>query len=287
MGADVGAQFVEIVNKPLQFQAEGAGLKVDTTAEAIRGHVTFCHWTAPEFTDLGQTALHGILSVVAFAVALWSALEEARIFRMRARLAEGYAAIAEEEWMRFNARYRPLENDMIAECLADPLREPGYGEAESRYLELSARGFESARDRMAELARGYALCVDPSVAAGFALEEAAAEADAVNYGYRDAEWYARQKNDLRFSERAGLLNVGRDLMAQASKYGGMGDGILQGAAASARAATSGAMQYLGYIRNRQVTYYPEQVTGSSASSAYAGAASPGVASAMSVDTTAG
>ena len=92
-------------------------LKIKEIADVVKSRV--CGWAPPSFGDVGQTALHTILAAVAFATALWNAYEQLRIFRMRHRLADAYAAMAEGDCNRFNERYRPLEDQMIKECLAE------------------------------------------------------------------------------------------------------------------------------------------------------------------------
>jgi hypothetical protein len=247
---------------------------------------TICHWAPPQFTDKGQTVLHTVLSVVSFAVALWSAGEQMRIFNMRNQLADAYAAIAEEEWNRFNTKYRPLENDMIAECLAEKDYFPDYDEAEATYSGLIEDDLERGSAFMTDMARRYALCIDRSLLSGLASEASSSRADFVNYGYRDMEWYTQHKRDYRFNKRSNLLNLGRNLISQSAKYGGLADSILQGAAAAQAAATNGAMYFLGYIRNRNEPMYLDYVTGGVPAQ---GTAQPFVpqTSMMSVDTTVG
>jgi hypothetical protein len=276
------AEAVRVVGGTLDGISGTVNIKADP---ALKTQATICHWAPPQFTDKGQTVLHAVLSVVSFAVAIWSAGEQARIFRMRAKLADGYAAIAEEEWNRFNKKYRPLENDMIAECLAETDYEPDYDGAEETYGALASDGLDRARAMMEETARGWALCMDGSLLSGLAAESAAAGTDFVNYGYRDAEWYAQKKRDYRFNRRSNLLNLGRNLISQSAKYGGAADSILQGAGAAAGAAMAGAMQFLGYIQNRNDPVYLGYVDGGVPSGG-SGGGFP-MSSAMSVDSTAG
>jgi hypothetical protein len=254
----------------------------------IRTNTTVCNWAAPTFGNMGQTALHTVLAGVAFAIALWTASEQLRIFRMRYRLAEDYARIAEEEWNRYNEFYRPLENDMLEECMASPWTDPDYAGAEAEYGGMADAASARGLDHMRELAARYSLCVDPSLSAGLGTDAAVMRTDAVNYGYRDAEWYAQNKNDVRFNRRSNLLNLGRDLVMLSAKFGQVTNTVLEGASASAHAATSGAMYFMGYMRNRNATYYPQFMSEGTATNAGTMAGgNPAMTSMMSVDSSAG
>jgi hypothetical protein len=254
----------------------------------IQTHTSFCHWAAPTFSDMGQTALHAVLSVAAFAVALWSAGEQMRIYRMRYKLADAYARIAEEEWNRYNESYRPLENDMLQECMADEWMEPDYDGAERDYSAMVEAGYDLAARHMNDIAAKYALCMDPSLRAGMASGEARSRTDAVNYGYRDAEAFAQDMNDYRFNKRAQLLNLGRDLVSQSANFGRVADNVFKGAFGAAGQAVSGAMHFLGYIRNRNQTSFPDFSGGgdSGGTSAYP-SGMPNLMSLISADTTTG
>jgi hypothetical protein len=224
------------------------------TQSKIPTHTSFCHWAAPEFTGTGQTGMHAMLSVIAFAVAVWSAYEQLRIFNMRYEIAKGYADIAQEQWDRFDGRYRPLEDAMISECLAETPIEPDYLKALSEYAQFAEAGYAQARQEYDILMKQLCLCPDPS----FSLEQANAlwADDSVNLGYREAEDFALKADDIRFNKRSNLLNVGRDLLANSAKYGGAADGMLSQAGEAAGQTMHGMTGLVSYLKNRYATTYP-------------------------------
>jgi hypothetical protein len=229
---------------------------------SISSHVSFCHWAAPQYGDGGEGGLQSLLSVVAFAVAVWSAYEQMRIFQMRYDIAKGYANIAQERWDRFNAAYKPLENAVVDEISAQGPVVPDYAGAKSEYSGFADNAYGDAERRMRLTAARYALCVDPTLVNDLNLSASVAKDDGVNFGYRHAEWYAILRDDVRWNNRAAILNLGRDLLAQSAKYGSMANDMLANAGQAAGEAMGGALSYLGYRRNRQETYYPSQFTSS-------------------------
>lgn len=223
-------------------------------------HTSFCHWAAPMYGDSGEGGLHSLLSVVAFAVAVWSAYEQLRIFKMRYDIAKGYANIAQERWDRFNAAYKPLENAMVDEISAQGPVSADYAGVQSDYNIFTGNAYGDADRRLRLTAARYALCIDPSLVDDLNLAASLAKDDGVNYGYRHAEWYAILRDDVRWNNRAALLNLGRDMLAQSAKYGSMANDMLGSAGQAAGAAMEGALGYLGYANNRNETYYPAHFT---------------------------
>jgi hypothetical protein len=223
--------------------------------DSIPTHTSFCHWAAPEYSTTVQTLLHTILAVISFAVGIWSAYEQLRIFKLRYEIAKGYANIAKDEWNRFNDKYRPLENLMIAEALAAPAVAPDYATAKSNYTQFTSAGYTQTQLEMTALAKKFCICsnLEPTTEKALWLD------DSINYGYRDEEREAIVQDDLRFNKRANLLNVGRNNMANSAKYGGLASDLLSDAAAANEKATSGAFNFLGYVRNRFETTYPGYV----------------------------
>ena len=230
-----------------------------TIEDPVKTQTTICGWAPPQYSDLGESALHTVLSVVAFAVAVWSAYEQMRIFNMRYKLAEAYADLAEQLWTRFDTRYKPVETKMADECLAEGPVEPDYPAARSRGEIFASHGASQARSEFERQSRMYGLCPGADRLQALDNHDAILLTDSVNYAYRDEEHNAMVEDDMRFNRRAQLLNLGRDLLSQSAAYGSVANDILKGAADAQAATTSGAMAFLGYIRNRQETTYPEFV----------------------------
>ena len=211
-------------------------------------NAVICNWAAPEYGEAGQNAIHTALQVAAFVVAIHSAYTQWDVCQQRYEIADAYARMAEERWLRFDTKYKPLEAAMVAEVMSEPAVKPDYD------LEDGSLGaFAEARDEMRRLSSRYRLCLGPPD-----LETAAAlvRDDSLNFNYRWAEYHALERDDWRWNRRSGLLNLGRHLASQAATYAGLADQALAGVGAMAGSALSGAMSYLGYNEVRQTTYFP-------------------------------
>jgi hypothetical protein len=254
-----------------------------TVTNVVRTRI--CTWAAPTFGDLGQSALHKALSYVAFALAIWSAIEQMRIFNMRYKLASDYAAISREEWDRFNAKYKPLEAMAVAECLSRPPYDPDYEAARNLGLQAAADGAARSGEWLAMMNRKYSVCPERSEAAGLANREALGADDIVNALYRHEESHSIEKKIRMFNRRANLLKLGRNLAAQAIKYASAADSLLGGVAQGLAQTTAGAVGFLGYIKHREITAYPESVIQGMVAAAQGGAGGFGLAAPMSVDST--
>jgi hypothetical protein len=243
--------------------------------QPLNTQTTICGWAPPKVTDAGDTALHAVLSVVAFAVAIWSAYEQMRIFNMRYELADAYASLAEQQWTRFDGRYRPVEAMLVAECMAENPIEPDYESARSRGAEFASFGSAQANIEYERNLKLYNLCPGTDRLQANAVNDALLSDDSVNYALRDEEYNALVEDDMRFNRRASLLNLGRDLLSTSMRYGQAANSILAGAAAAQAQTTAGAMAFLGYIRNREETQYPQFLIQSTSPGAILGGASTG------------
>jgi hypothetical protein len=211
-----------------------------------------CGWAPPSYGDTGQFILHTILAVVSFGAVIWQAYEQLRVFRMRQKIADAWASMAEEDWRRFNTKYKPLESQMINESLSEPRNVVDYDGLEARYAGYAEIGYGGAEAMFAELAKSFRVCPDPSTN----LWKEMARDDTVNFGYREAETYNQAMEDIRFNNRAELLNLGRDLTATAAKYGEASANILEKVSDNLGTAISDALNFLGYYRNRLNPEYP-------------------------------
>jgi hypothetical protein len=229
------------------------------TQKILPTHTSFCHWAAPEYSDIGQTVLHTVLSAISFAVAIWSAIEQRRVFDMRYEIAKGYANIAQEQWNRFNGTYKPLETSMIAVCSSETTIKPDYAKNKSEFTPFVDTALGQAQAELDRYSKAFCLCpVNGSMTANSALKD-----DVINFSYREREEYALDRDVARFNRRSSLLNMGRDLLSDSAKYSGSANDLLSGAGESQAAATQSAFTALGYLRNRFATSYPNYVMSSS------------------------
>jgi hypothetical protein len=231
-------------------------LVVKTIKQIEKSNVTICGWAPPSYGDTGQTILHTLLAAVSFAVAVWSVKEQLRVFNMRRRLADGYAAMAEYDWNRFNDKYKPLENQMINECLSESAQPVDYEGVRSVNSAFHSNAVARADALYAEIDKQYRLCPDPSLIRSLETERSVNYNDLINFGYREGELFAIDFDDMRFNRRSNLLNLGRDLASKTATYGEVADKMLSEAGDGLSGAVTDAMSFLGYIRNKRDTVYP-------------------------------
>lgn len=234
--------------------------------------ISFCHWVAPEWGDEGQTAENTWYKAALIAVATINTIAQIAIAQKRYQIAKDYANIAKDKWNRFKNSYAPFEQEMLSEAGNEPIYIPDYDQARRNYTYWNENAFGEADRRMALMARTFSLCVDSSLTRDMAIAQALATDDAVNFGYRWEEAYARLRNDMRWNRRSNLLNLGRDLEAMAANYAGAANTILSGLGAMANEGANGAISLLGYLNERRDTAYPTAYSGAVGLSGDAGVA---------------
>jgi hypothetical protein len=250
---------VEVVNttdNPVKTEPTGTVIVAPEKGAVWRTRI--CRWAAPEFGDIGQNWLHRILSVVAFAVGIWAAIEQMNIFNKRYKLAKEYAALADEEWNRFNEKYRPLENAMITDCMNEEDLPADYEGARKLFQGFHEDGYAQANGLYSIFA-GYKVCLDGDFERELKIDAAITRDDMINFGYRDAEFFDIDADDQRFDRRSQLLNLGRDLIAHSAKFGGFVNEALTNAGNAYGSVAHDAMYFAGYIRNRREPVYPESL----------------------------
>jgi hypothetical protein len=167
----------------------------------------------------------------------------------------------------------------IAECLGAKPPDPDYPLAKSLGTEMAADSLGIGRG----ILKKYGRCVGAAQAQEFEAKGQAQADDLVNYFYRDQEAYALAKKIQLFTRRANVLKLGRDLAAQSVRFADSANSLLGGLAQGLAQTTNGAMSFLGYIRHREITAYPESIIGSMIDFAQGAAGGFGLFSPTSVD----
>jgi hypothetical protein len=213
-------------------------------------HTSFCHYAAPRYGKVGATGWHIAASIVAVALFIWGIYEQLKIFNMRYGIAKAYANIAQDQWVRFTQRYQPLENAMILSLRGSTPIKPDYQDAHDRALSWGVWSWAAADSDRAWFARKYRVCPDPSrawdAARGIGLD------DGINFSYREAEAFAIKHDELRWNQRAQLLNLGRNNQAIGAQYASAAERILGPVAQGAANMTGGALATIGYLYDRNM-----------------------------------
>lgn len=223
----------------------------------------FCHWAAPEWGDSGETWEKTLYKAALIAVALLNTAAQLEIAEKRYQLAKDYANIASDKWNRFwSGGYRDLEQAMLFEVGNTPIPTPNYAEVRNTAPQSVNTAFSGGGTSMSRYGRMFRMCIDASVLDNFDLGASIATDDGINFGYRKEEWYAKVMEDVRFSRRSALLNIGRDNVAESAKYADAANGSLSALSALAGQGASGAVGLLGYLSERNDTVYPSSFAGS-------------------------
>lgn len=221
----------------------------------------FCHWAAPEWGNAGATAENNFYKAALLAVSTLNTVAQISIAQKQFQIARDYLSLAQDRLNRFNSRYRPLEIAMLNEVGNTPIPTPDYVFSASLYEGNSDIAFSKSSEHMAELQKKYSLCFDSTLTDDFNLAQGLYRDDSINFGFRNEEYYAIITDDLRFNRRSNLLNLGRDLAANAANYAANANSIFSRLSGLANQGAESAAYALGFLNNRNETTYSPLVTG--------------------------
>jgi hypothetical protein len=216
---------------------------------------TFCMYATPRITGTGDKLWHTAATVVSFALLIWGIYEQLRIFNMRYDIAKAYANIASDQWVRFTQRYLPLENAMVQyEMDRGPVK-PDYETARIRNKAFADHAWGAATGLYQRLQGKYFICPDKR-SNSWNTAQGQSNDDVVNFGYREEEASAQNRDDLRWNQRAALLNLGRGNAALGQQYAAVADKLLAPLGEGAAQVTNGAMYTIGYLYDRNMLSFP-------------------------------
>jgi len=229
-----------------------------------------CIWAKPVYGDPGESLEKTLWQAAMLAVALLNSIAQMQIADMQHQIAKDYANIAKDQWSRFRDGYAPLEQAMLNEVCNTPIPVPDYERAFNDGVNNAQAGYTNGHDQLTDLAKSYALCVDPTLLDDLDYAESMAQTDGVNYNYRYEEYYAKVMDDMRWNRRSNLLNLGRGIQAKSASYASTASDMLKGVGNMLNQGTQGAMTMLGWLANRNQTQYPTMMSGATALNGQAG-----------------
>lgn len=216
----------------------------------------FCHWAAPEYGPKGEFSWVNAFRVAQLGVALLNASIQGQIADKQEDLAEGYYRQAKYKWDRFAGKYRPLEESILWEASSEPVKKLDCDADRMRAEQAVGTSFDYIDRYMANQAKAYRLCLDATVVNQLSFSRNLLLADTENYNLRDDQWFVDFKNDQRWNRRSNILNLGRNLGAQAMQYGDVARKLLGDVSGIADKAAGSLSQALGYYGARFDTVYP-------------------------------
>lgn len=218
--------------------------------------VRFCHWAAPEVSDVGENAWASAFRAASVAIAIANGLAQAEIADKQQDLAESWYSQAKYKWDRFAGKYMQLEKKLLNEVSSVPIRKMDCADADMRASSAVNTAYDSIGDFISRRAKAMRMCIDPSLLSVVDSKRALMLVDAENYNLVDELWYTDYKNDQRWNRRSNVLNLGRNLSSEAMKYGDVARQLYGQVGQQIDRAAQGVMQALGYYGARNDTYYP-------------------------------
>ncbi len=248
----------EYLDQTLRGQALGPGPGIHGAPAPVR----FCHWAAPEVTDIGENGWAMAFKAASVAIAIANGVAQSEIASKQQELAESYYSMAKYKWDRFANNYMPLELKLLNEVSTTPIREIDCTGAESRATTATNSAYNGIYGFLSRKAKSLRLCVDDSSFTMLDFRRNMMLVDTENFNLADEQWYTDFKNDQRWNRRSNILNLGRNLSTEALKYGDVARSLFGQVGSQIERAAGGVMQALGYYGARNDTYYPTTYLGS-------------------------
>lgn len=224
----------------------------------ILDRLRFCHWAAPEWGPKGEEAWTRFFQAAQLAIALLNAQIQGEIADKNQDLADGYYQQAKFKWDRFADNYMPLEKEILWEAQSEPIRQLDCVDDRRRAKNAVTPSFNTMTEYMAQVAKGYRLCPDPTVTSQLAHTQSQLLVDTENYNLLDDQWFTDFKNDQRWARRSNILNLGRNLGSIAMQYGDVARKLMGDVGNIVNKAAGSISQALGYYGARNDTYYPTE-----------------------------
>lgn len=215
-----------------------------------------CNWAQPEYGDSGESWEKSLWKAALIAIATINTVAQISIMDKRYQIAKDYANLAKDRWARFRDGYAPLERAMLSEAGNTEEYDPDYPGAKNRAQTNTNAAFRSANEQIADIAKAYGLCIDPSLLNDMNLSEALSRDDGTNFNYRDEEFWSFYMSDKRWNRRSQLLNLGRNLQQMSFTYADAANNALAGIGSLLDSSAQGAAKLLGYLSTVRETQYP-------------------------------
>ena len=218
--------------------------------------IRFSNWAAPEISDAGEGAWSNLWQAAATAIALYNAKIQGDINKEQMNLANQYYDMAKYKLDRFMKNYKPLEEKLLRETRTTPVRELDCDDDRKRSKASVDSAFSSLSEYASRQAKKLRVCVDKSMLGMMAYRQNMMLADTENYNLLDDQFYTDYKNDQRWNRRSNVLNLGRNMGAQALSYGDVARTLMGNLSGQLDKITGSLMTAVGYFGARNDTYYP-------------------------------
>lgn len=226
----------------------------------------FCHWAAPEVSDLGYDLSAGLQDAMMVGIAILNSTIQGRIADLNQELGENYYSMANFKWNRFKGNYMPLEKKLLREVSTVKERAMNCGDDRKRAQTAVNTAYSSMEKFLSEQARKLRICVDPSILGMVEQRQTVMLVDTENYNLVDDQYFTDVKNDQRWNRRSTVLNLGRGLATTAMSYGDVAKSTAANVSAQTDRAFSSLASSIGYMGSRNNPSYPTTYVSSGSSS---------------------
>lgn len=209
----------------------------------------------PKVNDKGLTGAWYWADKIAIAVSLWATYETWKAAKEEYKIGKRYYELAKEQWDFFYDFYRPLEEQELDEIWAELPYKPDYNTAIKGHTHLIEPVFNRADMHRQHLSNKYCVCPDIGQFTKTHITKSTITGDSDNFARRYAEKLAQEKNDLRWARRVAAASRGRGLLSSSSSFASKAAGFYGEYARAMGGLAGNAMQFSGYVRNRNETEY--------------------------------
>lgn len=209
----------------------------------------------PKVNDKGLTGAWWWADKIAIAVSLWATNESWKAAKEEYKIGKRYYELAKEQWDHFYTYYRPLEDQELSEIWAELPYKPDYATAIKGHTHLVDPIFARADKHRMSLMGKYCICPDVAEFTKIGITKSTVQGDSDNFARRYAEKRAQEKNDLRWARRVAATSRGRGLLATSTSFASKASGFFSDYAQAMGGLAGNAMQFSGYVRNRNRTEY--------------------------------
>lgn len=217
--------------------------------------VSIAAMPCPKVDDKGLEKAWFWADKISQAVALWATAETYKAAREDYKIAKRYHELAKEQWDLHKKYYQPLEQQELDEIWAERPYKPDYATAIVGHTRSIDTVFAAVEQHRHALSDKYCVCATSATAIKTELVRVTVYGDSDNYARRYAEKLAMEREDLRFSRKLAAAARGRGLLSESASHAHKASNSLNAYAQAMGGLASSAMQFSGYINNRNATQY--------------------------------
>lgn len=200
-----------------------------------------------QVSDMGVMANSMIATIAAGTVATIATVASTTMAMDILDIANREYKLAKRRWDRFAQNYIPCERRAIGIACSMPHYTALYASTRGIYVAAANRNYALINLGLTS----KSLCTPPEINQRIALDRTETIVDLSNMAYRTEEDRVDARNDVRWNQRASLLNLGRDLNSFQAQSTKLGVDMLDSVQNTVSSFGQGAAELAGYTSARQ------------------------------------